>query len=168
MRAVVQRVRSARVTVGERTAGAIAQGVVVLLGVEAADTAADGAWLAQKIANLRIFDDADGRMNRSLLDLASAAPAGAPDGPAPARSPLPSLLVVSQFTLLASTQKGTRPSFNRAARPEVARPLYEQFLAQCTAALGRAPATGEFGAMMQVELANDGPMTLVIDSKLRE
>lgn len=157
MRVVVQRVRSAQVTVAGRTTGAINRGLVVLLGIEDADTPADGEWLAQKIAKLRIFDDAEGRMNLSLLDLS------------PSSSPLsPALLVVSQFTLFASTQKGTRPSFNRAAKPDHARPLYEQFLAQCTAASGVPPATGEFGALMQVELVNDGPVTLIIDSKVRE
>lgn len=166
MRAVVQRVRAAKVTVDGRTTGSIAQGLVILLGIEEADTAADGEWLAQKIAKLRIFDAADGRMNLSLLDLS---PAASPRTPVSAPlSPAPRLLVVSQFTLFASTQKGTRPSFNRAARPDHARPLYERFLAQCTATLGVPPATGEFGAMMQVELVNDGPVTLIIDSKVRE
>lgn len=188
MRAVIQRVRSAKVTVAGRTTGAIGGGLVVLLGIEEADTTADGEWLAQKIAKLRIFDDAEGRMNLSLLDFsgAGAAPstregmaALSPSAsglltPASSLSPTPcplrpaSVLVISQFTLFASTQKGTRPSFNRAAKPAHARPLYEQFLAQLTAALGQPPATGEFGAMMQVELVNDGPVTLVIDSKTRE
>lgn len=184
MRVVLQRVASARVTVDGRILGAIGRGLVILLGIEDADTAADGEWLAQKIAKLRIFDDGEGKMNLSLLDLLPApsalspapsllstassplSPVSSPLSPVP--SHLSPVLVVSQFTLFASTQKGTRPSFNRAAKPDHARPLYEQFLAQCTAALGVAPATGEFGAMMQVELVNDGPVTLIIDSKTRE
>lgn len=166
MRAVVQRVRSARVTIGDRTAGSIDQGLVVLAGIESADTPADGEWLAHKLVRLRIFDDAEGRMNRSLLELAAEPVPLAPAGSAGMVRPL--ILLVSQFTLHASTQKGTRPSFHRAARPEHARPLYEQFIGQLTSALGRPPATGEFGAMMQVELVNDGPVTLILDSKLRE
>lgn len=187
MRVVLQRVSSARVTVDGRETGSIQRGLVVLLGIEEADTAADGEWLAQKIAKLRIFDDAEGKMNLSLLDLsgAGAAPstregmaALSPSAsgllsPASSLSPAPcplrpSMLVISQFTLFASTQKGTRPSFNRAAKPAHARPLYEQFIAQVTAATGQAPATGEFGARMQVELVNDGPVTLILDSKVRE
>lgn len=161
MRVVLQRVSSASVTIDERIAGRIDRGLLVLLGIEAADTEADGQWLAEKIAKLRLFDDADGRMNLSLLDLAAEA--------GPATSVLqPLVLLVSQFTLHASTAKGTRPSFNAAARPELARPLYATFISQLTASLGRAPATGEFGAMMQVALVNDGPVTLVIDSKTRE
>ena len=150
MRVVVQRVSSARVTISGRVAGQIERGLLVLVGIEAADTAADGEWLAQKIAQLRIFADADGHMNLSVVDL---------DG---------GILLISQFTLHASTQKGTRPSFNAAARPEHARPLYEQFTAQLSTALGRPVQTGEFGAYMDVALVNDGPVTLVIDSKTRE
>ena len=150
MRVVVQRVSSARVTIAGRVAGQIGRGLLVFAGIEAADTAADGEWLAQKIAKLRIFADAEQHMNLSVVDLAGG------------------VLLISQFTLHASTQKGTRPSFNAAARPEHARPLYEQFIAQLTAALGRQVETGEFGAMMEVTLVNDGPVTLVIDSKVRE
>ena len=150
MRVVVQRVSSARVTIAGRVAGQIGRGLLVFAGIEAADTAADGDWLAQKIAKLRIFADAEQHMNLSVVDLAGG------------------VLLISQFTLHASTQKGTRPSFNAAARPEHARPLYEQFIAQLTAALGRQVETGEFGAMMEVTLVNDGPVTLVIDSKVRE
>ena len=149
MRTVIQRVSSASVTIDGRVAGRIERGLVVLLGIEAADTADDGEWLAGKIVRLRIFADEAGQMNRSVADL---------DG---------GLLLISQFTLHASTQKGTRPSFNAAARPEHARPLYDRFVAQLTAALGRPVATGEFGAMMQVALVNDGPVTLIIDSKSR-
>ncbi|WP_415907218.1 D-aminoacyl-tRNA deacylase [Oleiharenicola sp. Vm1] len=150
MRVVVQRVAHARVTVEGRVTGEIGRGLLVLQGIVPDDTAADGEWLAQKLARLRIFEDAEGKMNLSVADIAGG------------------ILVVSQFTLHASTAKGTRPSFNATARPEVARPLYEQFQQQLAAALGRPVATGEFGAMMQVALVNDGPVTLIIDSKARE
>lgn len=162
MRVVVQRVSSASVTIAGRVAGQIERGLLVFVGLEAADTAADGAWLAQKISKLRIFADAAGQMNRSLLDLAIA-----PDSQR-ANGPRPLVLLISQFTLHASTQKGARPSFNQAARPEHARPLYEEFIVQLSAALGRPVATGEFGAFMEVALVNDGPVTLIIDSKARE
>lgn len=158
MRAVIQRVSSASVTIDGRVAGAIARGLLVLVGVARDDTAADGEWLAQKIAALRIFEDDAGKMNRSVVDLV----AGVAD---PGR---PTVLVVSQFTLFASTRKGTRPSFNDAAKPELAIPLYEKFLAQMEAALGRPVARGEFGAMMQVALVNAGPVTLVLDTRTRE
>ena len=150
MRAVVQRVSSARVTVAGEITGEIGGGLLILLGVAQGDTEADGEWLAQKIAALRIFEDDAGKMNRSLVDTAGGA------------------LVVSQFTLLASTAKGTRPSFNAAATPSLAIPLYEKFVAQLTAILGRSVATGRFGAMMDVALVNAGPVTLVIDSRVRE
>ncbi|MBI2510568.1 MAG: D-tyrosyl-tRNA(Tyr) deacylase [Opitutae bacterium] len=175
MRVLIQRVRSASVTVDGRITGEIGRGLLVFQGIAADDTAADGEWLAQKLAKLRIFEDADGKMNLSLADLA----ARAPSSPAakrldePRQSPQddggrPLILLVSQFTLHASTAKGTRPSFNAAARPEIARPLYDLFQQQLAAALGRPVATGEFGAMMQVTLVNDGPVTLLIDSKQRE
>lgn len=150
MRVVVQRVSSASVTVDDRITGAISRGLLVLQGIVPDDTAADGEWLAQKLTKLRIFEDDDGKMNLSVSDIAGG------------------ILLVSQFTLHASTAKGTRPSFNAAARPEIARPLYEQFQHQLAAALGRPVATGEFGAMMHVALVNDGPVTLVVDSKQRE
>jgi D-tyrosyl-tRNA(Tyr) deacylase len=150
MRVVLQRVSSASVTIDGRVAGRIERGLLVFVGIEEPDTAADGEWLAQKIVKLRIFADADGQMNRSVADINGG------------------ILLISQFTLHASTRKGTRPSFNAAARPEHAQPLYEQFIAQLTAALGRSIATGEFGAMMQVALVNDGPVTLILDSKARE
>lgn len=150
MRVVLQRVASASVTIDERVAGKIGRGLLVLQGIEAADTLADGEWLAQKITKLRIFADEAGQMNRSVVDIGG------------------DILLVSQFTLHASTAKGTRPSFNAAARPEHARPLYEQFIAELGTALGRPVQTGEFGAMMQVALVNDGPVTLLIDSRLRE
>lgn len=162
MRVVLQRVSSASVTIDGRVAGRIGRGLLVLLGIEAADTAADGEWLAQKIVKLRIFADDAGQMNLSLLDLATA------EISPPPTVLRPLVLLVSQFTLHASTQKGTRPSFNAAARPEHARPLYDRFVAQLSAALGRPVATGEFGAMMQVALVNDGPVTLIIDSKSRD
>jgi D-tyrosyl-tRNA(Tyr) deacylase len=150
VRIVLQRVSSASVTAGGRVTGEIGRGLLVLVGIETADTAADGEWLAQKIAKLRIFADENGQMNKSVTEAGG------------------SILLVSQFTLHASTQKGTRPSFNAAARPEQARPLYEQFIAQVSTALGGPVATGEFGAAMDVALVNDGPVTLIIDSKQRE
>lgn len=150
MRVVLQRVSSARVTIAGRVTGQIDQGLLIFVGIESADTAADGEWLAQKIVRLRIFADADGNMNRSVADIGGG------------------LLLISQFTLHASTQKGARPSFSQAARPGHAEPLYEQFIAQLTAALGSPVATGEFGAMMQVTLVNDGPVTLLLDSKQRD
>ena len=150
MRVVIQRVSSASVTIEGCVHGQIGPGLLIFQGIESTDTEADGEWLAQKITRLRIFSDEAGLMNKSVVDLAG------------------SILLVSQFTLHASTQKGTRPSFNTAARPDHARPLYEQFIAQLSAALGRPVQTGEFGADMQVALVNDGPVTLIIDSKKRE
>ncbi len=148
MRAVVQRVTSARVTVGDRVTGAIDRGLLILLGITHADTEADGQWLADKIAKLRIFPDDAGNMNRSLLDIGGDA------------------LVVSQFTLHARLRKGTRPSFNDSAPPGQAEPLYERFKDQLSVALGGRPVpSGEFGAMMQVTLENDGPVTLVVDTE---
>ena len=150
MRSVVQRVSSARVTVDGEITGEIGVGLLVLLGVAPDDTDADAHWLAEKICALRIFEDADGRMNRSVVEIGGG------------------ILVVSQFTLFASTRKGTRPSFNDAAKPDVAIPLYESFNRHATAALGRPVATGRFAARMDIALVNDGPVTLVIDSKQRE
>jgi D-tyrosyl-tRNA(Tyr) deacylase len=150
MRVVLQRVSSASVTVAGRIAGRIDRGLLVFVGIEPADTAADGDWLAQKIIRLRIFGEPDGQMHLSVADISGG------------------ILLVSQFTLHASLQKGTRPSFSAAARPEQAKPLYEQFIAQLSAALGRPVQTGEFGAMMEVALVNDGPVTLIIDSKSRD
>ncbi|WP_438483512.1 D-aminoacyl-tRNA deacylase [Oleiharenicola lentus] len=150
MRVVIQRVSSASVTIDGRINGEIGAGLLVLQGIESADTAADGEWLAQKIAKLRIFPDEAGHMNKSVADIAGG------------------ILLVSQFTLYASTQKGSRPSFNAAARPEHARPLYAQFITQLGTALGRPVQTGEFGASMAVALVNEGPVTIIIDSKLRE
>jgi D-tyrosyl-tRNA(Tyr) deacylase len=150
MRAVIQRVSRADVKIDGRVAGEIGPGLLVLLGVAAGDQKEDATWLAAKIARLRIFPDDAGQMNRSVQDIGGG------------------ILAVSQFTLIASTRKGTRPSFNDAAKPEIARPLYETFLVELEMALGRAVARGEFGANMQVSLINDGPVTLVIDSRARE
>ncbi len=156
MRAVIQRVSSARVTVAGEVTGEISAGLLVLLGIAPGDTAADAQWLAEKICALRIFQDADGKMNLSVAQLSAL------------DSQLPSMLVVSQFTLFASTRKGTRPSFNDAAKPELAIPLYEAFNRFASTALGRPVATGRFAAKMEVALVNDGPVTIVIDSKVRE
>jgi D-aminoacyl-tRNA deacylase len=150
MRAVVQRTSSARVTVAGEITGEIGTGLVVLLGIAQGDTDADALWLAEKICALRIFPDAEGKMNRSVIEAGGG------------------VLVVSQFTLFASTRKGTRPSFNDAAKPEVAIPLYETFNRFATAALGQPVATGRFAAMMEVALVNDGPVTLIVDSRARE
>jgi D-tyrosyl-tRNA(Tyr) deacylase len=150
MKAVIQRVSSASVTIDRVVRGSIGQGLLVLLGIAGGDTADDGRWLAEKIAALRIFPDDAGQMNRSVRDTGCG------------------VLVISQFTLIASTRKGARPSFHAAAKPAAARPLYEQFLAQMEAALARPVARGEFGAMMQVALVNDGPVTIIIDTRNRE
>ena len=150
MRAVVQRVSSASVSIEGAVVGEIGPGLLVLLGVAEGDTPADSAWLAQKIAQLRIFAAEADRMNRSVQDIAGG------------------VLVVSQFTLFASTRKGTRPSFNAAAAPELANSLYQDFVRQLESLLGRPVPTGRFGAMMQVALVNDGPVTLLIDTKTRE
>lgn len=150
MRAVIQRVASASVLIDGETVSEIERGLLVLLGVATGDTADDSAWLARKVAALRIFADADDKMNLAV-------------GEAGGR-----VLVVSQFTLIARTRKGSRPSFNDSAKPDVAIPLYEDFVRQLEAALGQPVATGRFGAMMQVALVNDGPVTLVLDSRLRE
>ena len=150
MRAVIQRVTDAKVTVGAAVKGAIRNGLVVLLAVEEADTAEDVEWLSGKIVRLRIFDDENGVMNRSVQEVQGE------------------VLLISQFTLFASTKKGNRPSYSRSAGPELAIPLYEQFAARLTHDLGQAIQTGEFGARMLVSLANDGPVTIIIDSKARE
>lgn len=150
MRVVLQRVTSASVAIEGQIIDDIDRGLLVFVGIEESDNATDGQWLADKIAKLRIFADADGQMNLSVRDISGG------------------ILLISQFTLHASTQKGTRPSFNRAAPPAHAEPLYNQFIAQLSTALGRPVATGKFGADMQVSLVNDGPVTLIIDSKQRE
>ena len=146
MKAVVQRVTQSAVTVNEETIGAIEQGLMVLLGVGHGDTADDGRYLADKIVNLRIFEDNDGKMNLSLLDIQGE------------------MLVVSQFTLLGDCRKGRRPSFIAAAPPEPAEKLYMQFC-EDVRQHGVRVATGRFGAMMRVSLVNDGPVTLILESK---
>ena len=150
MRAVIQRVRHARVTVEGQVIGAIGPGLLVLAGVTDGDTAEDRGWLARKIVQMRLFDDAAGVMNRSVQDAGG------------------DVLAVSQFTLFASTRKGNRPSYSAAARPEIARPVFDAFVAELTQLLGRPVPTGVFGAMMQVELVNDGPVTILLDSRARE
>jgi D-tyrosyl-tRNA(Tyr) deacylase len=148
MRAVCQRVSRARVTVDDATAGEVAAGLVVLLGVARDDTEAEAAKLAAKIARLRVFEDGGGRFARSVLDAGGAA------------------LVISQFTLVAETRKGTRPDFSHAAPPELAEPLYERFCEELRL-LGVPVATGVFGARMDVELVNTGPVTIVLDTDRR-
>ena len=150
MRTVVQRVRHASVTIDEQCVASIEQGMLLLVGFEDADEPNDLEWTAQKVANLRIFDDADGVMNRSVKDV---------DG---------ELLVVSQFTLYASVKKGNRPSYIRAAKPDVAIPLYESFCETMSRQVGREVKTGVFGADMKVSLLNDGPVTIVIDTKNKD
>ncbi len=150
MRVVIQRVLRADVSINGISNGAINKGLLVLAGFEEADKPEDLEWMASKIVQLRIFDDEQGVMNLSLKDKGY------------------DLLLVSQFTLHAQTKKGNRPSYIRAARPELAIPLYEKFHAQLEAQLGRKIPTGEFGADMQVSLVNDGPVTIIIDSKNRE
>lgn len=150
MRAVIQRVSSASVTVAGRITGSIQTGLLVLLAVEDADTADDIEWLSGKIVRLRIFNDDTGLMNRSVQEVAGG------------------ILVVSQFTLFASTKKGNRPSYTRSARPEIAVPLYEIFVSRLKQDLGRTVQTGEFGAHMDVTLVNDGPVTIIMDTKSRE
>lgn len=147
MVALVQRVSSARVTVSGEVRGEIAQGLLILLGVHHTDTEAEGAWLAKKVAHLRIFDDGDGKMNRSVLEVAGDA------------------LVVSQFTLYGDARKGNRPSFIESAPPERAERLYEGFVARLSSHLGRPVATGVFAARMDVELVNSGPVTLWIERR---
>lgn len=150
MRAVIQRVSEAAVSIGGKVRGAIGPGILILLGVEEPDTAADIDWLSGKITRLRIFADEQGVMNRSLREV---------DGEA---------LVISQFTLHASTKKGNRPSYIRAARPETAIPLYNAFVRRLAEDLGKPVETGEFGARMSVSLVNEGPVTILIDTKSRE
>ncbi len=150
MRAVIQRVTEASVVISATIKGAIQHGLLVLVAVEESDTPEDVEWLSGKIARLRIFDDENGVMNRSVQETAG------------------DVLLVSQFTLFASTKKGNRPSYSRSARPEIAIPLYERLIAKLAEDLGRPIQTGEFGADMKVALINDGPVTIIIDSKNRE
>jgi len=147
MKAVIQRVTKASVTIGGVKVASIQDGLLILLGIINEDTQEDISWLSNKIANLRIFGDDDGVMNKSILDTRGDA------------------IVVSQFTLHANTKKGNRPSYIKAAKPDVAIPLYEQFVSQLENDLGKKVQTGEFGADMKVELLNDGPVTIIIDTK---
>ena len=142
MRVVIQRVSHASVTIERKVKGAIKEGLMILVGVENADNEKDIIWLCKKIVNLRIFDDENGVMNRSILESGGE------------------ILVISQFTLHASTKKGNRPSYIRAAKPEIAVPVYEQFCKELSTALGKTVETGEFGADMKVELLNNGPVTI--------
>lgn len=150
MKVVIQRVSKASVTIENEKVASIGSGLLVLLGIVNEDTQEDIEWLTRKIANLRIFEDENGIMNRSLIDV---------DGDA---------IVVSQFTLHASTKKGNRPSYIKAAKPDIAIPLYENFIQQLEEGLGKKIQTGKFGAEMKVELLNDGPVTIIIDSKIAE
>jgi len=150
MRVLLQRVSRAAVSVEGVEKSRIGKGLLLLLGIERDDGEADVEWLVKKLLSLRVFEDGEGRMNRSVVEIGGEA------------------LVVSQFTLHARVKKGTRPSFDRAAHPEVAVPLYEAFVAQLEEGLGRPVGTGEFGAAMEVSLVNDGPVTIWIDSRNRE
>jgi D-tyrosyl-tRNA(Tyr) deacylase len=150
VRVVIQRVSQAGVVISGAVKASIQSGLLVLLAVEESDTAQDIEWLSGKIVRLRIFNDEQGLMNRSVQETGGG------------------ILVVSQFTLFASTKKGNRPSFSQSARPEAAVPLYEQFIRRLTEDLGRSVQTGEFGADMKVSLTNDGPVTIIMDSKRRE
>ena len=150
MKAVIQRVASASVTIENKTVASIQTGLLVLIGITAADTQEDILWLTSKIANLRIFGDENHVMNLSLKDTNG------------------DVIVVSQFTLQASTKKGNRPSYLNAAKPEIAIPLYEKFVRQMEIEIGKKVPTGQFGADMKVQLLNDGPVTIIIDTKNKE
>ena len=150
MRAVTQRVLEASVTIDGEIVAKIGHGLLVLLGVETGDTREDVTWLSGKIAKMRIFPDADGKMNRSIIDSAGE------------------IIIVSQFTLHASTQKGNRPSFLKSAAPEISEPLYREFCEAVERGIGKTPGRGVFGADMKVSLINDGPVTIFIDSRARE
>jgi D-tyrosyl-tRNA(Tyr) deacylase len=150
MRLVIQRSLEASVRINQQVVGRIDRGLVILVGIEEADTAEDADWLATKTAAMRLFSDAEGKMNLNLTEAGGR------------------VLAISQFTLFASTKKGNRPGFTRAARPEKAMPLYEHFLARLEAQLGSPVERGVFGADMQVALVNDGPVTILIDSHARE
>ncbi len=150
MRVVIQRVKKAAVSIEEKIYSSIQNGLMILVGIEDADTLEDTEWLCNKISNLRIFADEEGVMNKSIKDTNGE------------------ILLVSQFTLHASTKKGNRPSYIKAARPEKAIPLYEQLIALLEKELNKTIATGKFGADMQVELINDGPVTIVMDTKNKE
>lgn len=150
MRIVIQRVTRASVSISKEIVGKIGKGILIFVGIETDDTIDDIKWLCGKISRLRIFDDKDGTMNLSLMDINAE------------------ILVVSQFTLHASTKKGNRPSYIRAAHPNISVPLYEQFIKTLSAEIHKEIPTGRFGAMMKVSLVNDGPVTIIIDSKIKE
>ncbi|MBM6864500.1 D-tyrosyl-tRNA(Tyr) deacylase [Bacteroides caecigallinarum] len=150
MRLVIQRVSHASVTINGVCKSAIKEGFLILVGIEEADTKEDADWLCKKVIGLRVFDDENGVMNKSVMDINGE------------------ILIVSQFTLMASTKKGNRPSYIRAAGHETAIPLYEYFCSEVSKALGKEVETGEFGADMKVELLNNGPVTILIDSKNKE
>lgn len=150
MRTVIQRVQSASVTIDGEIKSAIGKGLLIFLGIEDKDSEADIEWLVKKIVNLRIFDDENGVMNRSIIEINGEA------------------LVVSQFTLHASTKKGNRPSYIKASKPEKAIPLYNEFCDEMSLALGKTIGTGRFGADMKVGILNDGPVTILIDSQIKE
>jgi D-aminoacyl-tRNA deacylase len=150
MRAIIQRVSEAKVVIHENVKGSIGHGLMILVAVEESDTPEDIEWLSGKIVRLRIFRDEEGLMNRSVQEVGGE------------------LVVVSQFTLFASTKKGNRPSYLRSAKPEQAIPLYEEFIRQLTIDFGKPIVTGEFGADMKISLTNEGPVTIIIDSKTRE
>ena len=150
MRLVIQRVTHASVTIEGALKSKIGSGLLILVGIEDADSDADINWLAQKVVNLRIFDDENGVMNRSVVDVEGE------------------ILIVSQFTLHAMTAKGNRPSYIRASKPDFAIPMYEKFCAKMSELLGKEVGTGQFGADMKVELLNDGPVTILIDSQRKE
>ena len=150
MRVVIQKVTQASVSIENQIVASIDKGLLVLVGIEDGDTNEDIAWLSSKIVNLRVFDDENGVMNLSVKEVEGE------------------VLIVSQFTLHASTKKGNRPSYIKAARPEVAIPIYEAFIKQVESLLGKRVPTGQFGAMIQVSLCNDGPVTILIDTKNKE
>jgi D-tyrosyl-tRNA(Tyr) deacylase len=150
MRAVIQRVNKASVKIGNKTKSEIAGGLLIFIGIENADNETDVEWLCNKIVRLRIFNDSNNIMNLSVLDTGG------------------DILAISQFTLHAKTKKGNRPSYIRAAHPDIAIPLYNKFVAILSDLMGKEVATGEFGAMMKIELVNDGPVTIIIDTKEKE
>lgn len=150
MRVVIQRVTKAKVSIENKEKSSIGKGMMILMAVEDSDTEQDIEWLTDKIVKLRIFDDENGVMNKSVLDVDQQ------------------MMVVSQFTLFASTKKGNRPSYLRSSKPEFSKPMYEKFVLSLQGKLGKPVATGEFGTFMQIDLCNDGPTTIIIDSKLKE
>ena len=150
MRVIIQRVSRAGVTIGNKLKASIGSGLLVFAGIEDSDTQEDAAWLSNKVVNLRIFDDENKVPNRSVIETGG------------------DILLISQFTLFASTKKGNRPGYTRASKPEIAIPLYESFVKQMEIELGKKVQTGQFGADMKVSLVNDGPVTIIIDTKNKE